>query len=245
MNREDLSVRGEPALHGDAAAQHDPAERTAAGSLPPEEIDALRDSVFNEPHLDPQREAARFRAWLAAKRRECSLTGNLLATLAAGLVAGPFAVLGAFAAGNPSAFRAVYIVLFGPVVEEMLKQSGMLYLLERKPYRVFSSWQFPVAAVLSAFVFASIENLLYIHQFASVYTEAARLAQFSLFRWKVCTALHICCALIASLGLRRVWREQLATGRPADVSTAFPMFAAAMAVHGVYNLGALFLSDIF
>lgn len=166
------------------------------------------------------------------------MAGNLSFTVAAALIGGPFAIIGAFMSGRQSIFGAVYVILFGPVIEELLKQSGMVFLLEKKPYRVFASWQFVFCAAMSALFFATIENLLYIH----LYSADMKIADpefFATFRWTVCTALHVCCSVIASLGLIKVWKKQLSDGRPADLSIAYPHFLIAIAVHGCYNFIAI------
>ena len=62
--------------------------------------------------------------------------------------------------------RYLYLIVFGPVIEELAKQSGMTYLLEKKPYRVFAAWQFLFVALLSGLGFAVIENLVYIYVYA-------------------------------------------------------------------------------
>lgn len=243
MKRNYLSVHDEPALS--AKAQADPSEFTAATLQPQEEIDRIRDSALNEPHFGDTERPEAFRAWTETRRAATTRSFSLLLTIVAGLVAGLFAVIGALVTGNPSFFAVIYILLFGPIVEEILKQAGMIYLLERRPYNLFAGWQFPLAAILAALVFASIENHLYIYRFAAFTDDAARVAEFALFRWKVCTALHVGCAIVASFGLRRAWREQTESGRPADLSLAFPLFTVAIVIHGIYNLWALFWTDIF
>lgn len=243
MKRNYLSVHDEPAFS--AKAQADPAEHTAATLHPQEEIDRIRDSALNEPHFGHTARPEAFREWTATKRAATTRGFSLLLTVTAGMVAGPFAVLGALVTGNPSLFAVVYIILFGPIIEEILKQAGMIYLLERRPYNLFAGWQFPLAAILAALVFASIENYLYIYRFSAFTADAARVAEFAMFRWKVCTALHVGCAVVASFGLRRVWREQTESGKPADLSLSFPLFTVAIVIHGLYNLFALFLTDIF
>ena len=112
-------------------------------------------------------------------------------------IAGPFAAMGAFMSGRQTVFRILYLILFAPVIEELLKQSGMIYLLEKKPYRIFSGGQFIVAAIISAGVFASIENLLYIHFYSNGQTFES-FSDFCCFRWGVCTSLHVVCSVIAS-----------------------------------------------
>ena len=97
---------------------------------------------------------------------------------------------------------------------------------------------------MSALIFATVENLVYIH----VYALASPLdhpAMFAEFRWTVCTALHVSCSVIASLGLIRVWHRMNERGEPADLAHAYPLFAIAMALHGLYNGAALFLGDLF
>ena len=91
-------------------------------------------------------------------------------------------------------------------------------------------------------MFATIENLVYIHLYARLggVADVARLAEF---RWAVCTPLHVGCSLIASVGLMRAWVRHQAAGRPLELSDAFGWFALAIGVHGLYNfVAAIFLS---
>jgi hypothetical protein len=202
-----------------------------------DELSTIRDSVFNEPSCigGGELKQDQLRSWIAAKRRQCTPAGSLGITLLAALAAGPFAVLGAFMMGRPTLYAVLYAVLFAPVIEELLKQSGMIYLLEKHPYRLFTGWQFVAAAVISAGVFAVLENLIYIY----VYVDADMLSDpgaFARFRWTVCPLVHILCSVIASCGLIRVWKRQLQDGRAADLAHGFAPFAVAMTIHGLYNL---------
>ncbi|MHC4476525.1 MAG: PrsW family glutamic-type intramembrane protease [Planctomycetota bacterium] len=208
------------------------------------ELASIRDSVRNEPAITSKEDQPYLGDWIEQKRAQCSVPGNLGVVFLAAILAGPFAILGAFMAARDVWYGVLYVVVFGPVLEELLKQSGMIYLLEEKPYRVFAAWQFVFSALVAALVFATIENLLYIN----VYIHPATLKApevFAGFRWTVCTAVHLFCSAIASLGMIRVWKKQLRDGKPADLSVAFAYFAVAMAVHGAYNLTALFLNKYF
>jgi len=244
MKDEYFSINDEPALGG-GRFEPDPAERKAAavGSAP-SELEAIRDSVTSEPALPEHRDVGRWPQWLARKRSQCTLSGNLSFTLGAALLGGPFAILGALLTTQQGIGQFVYPIVFAPVVEELLKQSGMIYLLEKKPYRVFTSWQFVFAAVVSALTFASIENLVYIQGHA-LHAGAEDIARMSHFRWTVCTSVHVVCATIASGGMIRVWRRQLQQARPAKLSDALGFFSAAMIVHGVYNTWAMFFGPEF
>ena len=219
-----------------------------------DEISTIRDSVSNEPAFIGELKQADLAQWLAEKRAQCTPAGNLTVTLAAAFVAGLFAVAGALIESlnlsltlNPVVRMVVYVLymfLYGPIVEELLKQSGMIYLLEKKPYRLFSAWQFVLAAAISALIFSATENLLYIHWYAASQTLNNPHA-FACFRWIVCTLLHVTCSMIASFGLIRVWKRQLADGRAANLAHGFYPFAIAMGLHGLYNLAIVLLNPKF
>ena len=239
MDDKYLSIDHEPALSGEGP-QLDPSERRAAlTGRPPDEIEALRDSVASEPALPQHLDPGRWKRWWDERRRQCSPAGNLTVTVLAAVLSGPFAVVGALFTGRPTISGYVYDVIFAPVIEELLKQSGMTYLLEKQPYRLFAAWQFVFAAMISGLAFGAFENLVWVNHYAPT-AGAKDVSVMAAFRWTVCTP-HVGCAIIASLGLIRVWRRQLDDGRPADLSAAFPWFAAAMVVHGLYNLGAVFV----
>src|SRR5690606_37992269 len=160
--------------------------------------------------------------------------GTWAVTTLAAVLGGPLAIVGALLASKPGSLPTLYLVLFGPVIEEILKQSGMTFLIEKKPWRVVGAWQFIYCAVAAGLAFAAIENVIYLHLSAPLQgiSDIARLAAF---RWTVCTALHVGCALIASLGLIRAWRQQSVTGGPIELGYAYPYLVAAIAIHGLYN----------
>lgn len=245
--KDPFSISDEPAFQGNGF-ERDPSESTADRRInPTSELEKLRDTVWNEPHLDSPVGEERFADWLHQKRQLCSERGNLFSTIVASVAGGLFAVAGAFLAyfiappgSHPGSFVAI---LFAPVSEELLKQSGMIYLLEKHPYRIFSGYQFIFAALGSALVFAVLENLLYTHVYVSP-SQVPDFALFVRFRWSVCTTLHVCCSLIASLGLRKIWTACTLQNRPAELLPAFRYFAIAMGVHGTYNLFAT-LADPF
>ena len=98
--------------------------------------------------------------------------------------------------------------------------------------------------MLSALIFATIENLLYLNVYVPT-TASAKLEALAQFRWRVCTTLHVTCALVASLGVAQAWKQQLRDGQPVQLSIAYPYFVTAIAMHGVYNFIALNLGDLF
>lgn len=240
MDDKYFSVDHEPALSG-GRFEPDPAEERAAPvDRPASEVEALRDSVAAEPALPAHADPQQWNRWLDAKRRQCTPAGNLAVTLVVALASGPFAILGALMTGRQDVPGYLYAIVFGPVVEELLKQSGMTYLLEQKPYRVFAVWQFPFAAAMAGLTFGAIENLVYLHVYAPA-GGVRDIETLAAFRWAVCVPLHVVCATIASLGLVRAWRRQLDQGGAVELSAAFPWFVVAVVLHGTYNLAAVFI----
>ena len=211
MRKDYLSARDEPVFRQPSLGDRDPSERKVE-HMPDEadELERLRDSVFCEPTFSGTDEGGATGEWLAERRRTCTLGGTVAVTVLAGLLSAPFAILGAFLTSLRGYRGLVYALVFAPVAEEWLKQSGMVFLLERKPHRIVSAAQFVAAAVLSAVAFATLENLLYIN----VYVRDPRVLTPELyrhFRWVVCTGVHVACSLICAVGLIRVWHRQLLT----------------------------------
>ena len=235
MSKDYFSVASEPALHAENIRETVQAELAVDTAEVPE-IERIRDSVYSEPGFAGSGQGGdRYREWLERQARTVGNGKVIGVTLLAGLLGGLVSVPGAFLAGYQSAFQAFYLVLFGPVIEEFMKQSGMIFLLEKKPYMLKRSWQFWLAALLASLIFASLENLLYGHFYLRSLAPD-KLAAIMAFRWKYCTALHVGCALIAAAGLQQAWKRHLVRGVPAEFGDAFPGMTAAMAVHGLYNL---------
>jgi hypothetical protein len=248
--KQDLfSVEDEPALGAGGTHQLDPSEAKAARRearelmKSPAEIDMLRDSVLSEPSLDPEtRRQVRggfpeFRDWLLEKKARVGTGALVVVTLLAGIAGGPYSIIGALLQGGVQhpLFFWFYAIVMGPVVEEMLKQSGALFLLERRPWWLKSGWQFPVIALISAALFATIENWIYIagplqDLKGEAFTEAVN------FRWRYCTVLHIGCSLLASVGMWCVWRRQVRDGAPAQLHHGYRWIVAAVVCHALYNL---------
>ena len=169
---------------------------------------------------------------------------SILAGVAGGVFAVPAVILneiaGAFSAVSLLSAGAFVLVVLGPFAEETLKQSGAIFQLEKMRGSLRYGWQFFLSGMMGGLVFSVLENLIYRYVYlASLPPE--KLAAAMAFRWAVCTALHMLCPLVSSMGLRRVWRDSLEKERPCRISDAFPYFAAAAFIHGLYNLSMLLL----
>jgi RsiW-degrading membrane proteinase PrsW (M82 family) len=120
-------------------------------------------------------------------------------------------------------------VLVAPAIEEVCKPIGVIFMLERRSHWLRSRGEVVFMAALGALVFATLENLVYVH----VYHPEGGPA-FVLFRYTVCTALHLTASTIFGLGLARLWRR-VRQGGPFDVEGCLGYFAAAVILHAAYN----------
>ena len=149
------------------------------------------------------------------------------------IVAGPFAILGAFLGSGAgiSLVALLLVVSVGPLVEEMLKASGALYLAEQRPWLVPAGWTLPVVTLSAGVVFAVIENLVYLNIYIPDPTQ-----EIIRWRWIAGPILHGGASLVAGLGIRRMWKITHTNLTPPRLRHAAPYLIAAVVVHGLYNL---------
>ena len=207
------------------------------------EDERVEHTVWDEPGLSPVLAGAvppaelTYRRWLEKRRGQVSPAKSWMVTFLVVLVAGPWAFLGAFWGRGQTAFSIVALVLFGPIVEEMMKNAVGLYVVEKRPFLFRSSGQIAVCALAGGFVFAALENLLYL----GVYTSSASIALVQ-WRWTVCVAMHMGCSLIVGMGLIRIWRDTWQRLARPRITLGFPFIVAAVIAHGAYNGFALVLA---
>lgn len=122
------------------------------------------------------------------------------------------------------------VVVVAPAVEEICKPLGIVFLLDKRPKWLRSGREIVVLAMMSGFVFASLENLLYIF----VNNPDGSL-KFILWRLIVCTGMHVTCSTIFGVGLVKMWKHIQAKGGHFDIDVCFRYYVIAAVVHGSYN----------
>ena len=127
------------------------------------------------------------------------------------------------------------LVAVAPAVEEICKPLAIVFLLDKRPRWLRSPWEIIALAAVSAVVFATLENLLYI--FVN-YRQGS--AAFVLYRLTVCTAVHVAASVVFGFGLVKMWRHIRASGGRFDIDVCFRYYVAAAVIHGCYN-GTAFL----
>ena len=241
-----FSVEDEVALHPEQNR-----ERTHAEKLPeaPEKEADSGACYYSSTAFEPgvgNGDSPEYRELVRLEQKSCPASLAPLISILAGVAGGFFAIPAVFLDmyGSSLGFWLVLgagvVVIVGPFTEEILKQSGAVFQLEKMRGSIRYDWQFFLSGVLGGAVFAVLENLIY--QFLYLRNlQPEKLAAVMAFRWTICTALHILCTVISSMGLRRMWRTSLDKERPFRLSEAFPWFAAATVVHGLYNLSMMLL----
>ncbi len=217
-----------PTDHGAGALAQEPAHGGAVEGDPFQ-------SVGDEPALAgvAAASAATFHDHVLAMRARTTASQRRIAWMVAAAVGGPFAIVGAFLAPSLGAAGIGLLgpVLVAPLVEEMLKISGALYLAERRPWLVWESFTLPFIALAAGLFFAVVENVLYLN----VYFPDPDIALIR-WRWVAGPLLHGGASFIAGIGVAKIWERVQAGDGHAVLRPGLPWIVGAMVVHGLYNL---------
>lgn len=249
MNRpsDDPSIEHEPHLRGGGFAP-DPSEPAARRKVEnathkQTDDDHVEHTVWDEPGLsrdlagDAPSDSLTYARWIERRTAETSAGYSWAIAALVAIAAGPWAILGAFAGSGRSMFGIAMIVVFGPVTEEMMKVAAALWVVEKRPFLFRSRVQIAVCVLAGGFVFAAVENVLYIYVYMDEPTEL-----LIRWRWTICVALHMSCSFVAGLGLMRCWRSTIENRTRPKLSTGAVYMVIAIVIHGVYNSFAVLLS---
>ena len=154
------------------------------------------------------------------------------------LYAGFLSVVCAFFGEHRDKSRMIVLstAVIAPLVEEFGKVILPLMTLEKKPWRFASDNAILGVCLVSGFVFATIENLLYFF----VYIPKDELTAGTVaFRLTACTALHMIGTALSGYGLARCWRRAHDARTETDLRPAMRWLIAAVILHGLFNAAAI------
>ncbi len=169
-----------------------------------------------------------WRDWYERRRAGVAAWQSWMLFALVALFSGPLAIIGTLISGHGGGI--LRSTVFGPTIEEMLKIGVLAFLVETRPYLLRGAWQIRVAALASALAFATIENLVYIFWYLD---DPSR--SLVLWRWSVCTSLHVVATCIAAQGIVRVYTRSHRTLARPDLAHGFRWLVAAIALHALYN----------
>ncbi len=154
------------------------------------------------------------------------------------LIAALGGVAGTIAAIWEESTRATWLmaVLVAPAIEEICKPIAIVLLLDKRPHWLRRRSEIFVLVILSAAVFATLENLLYVFAYAP---DAG--PDFVLWRFTVCTTLHLTASGVFGLGLGKMWEHQRTHGGRFDIDVCFRYYVVAVALHAAYNAAVMVL----
>ena len=253
----DQSIHAEPtlsAMRGELDAQRDQTQGKAYAKIEDEHLgesfaEEAERSVFDEPTFSEElggevpENALTYERFLNEQLNATSAFESWFSTGVLAASSGIFAILGTFLSsmismGWSGQIQLFVLVVFTPVVEEVMKTSLLLWGVEQKPYLFRSPKQLLIIGAFSGLVFASVENVLYL----KVYIEEPS-SFIIVWRWTVCVALHTTTTTIATVGLVKIWKRVMRTGQFARAEIGARYLFVAIVVHGIYN-GSMYLLGV-
>jgi PrsW family intramembrane metalloprotease len=237
LNNQKMKPKSDP--------RHDQAESSARARIDDEHLgesfaEEAERSVFDEPTYSKELagevplNALTYEKYLAEQLDATTVFESWFWTAVLASMSGLLAILGTFASsfifGLESRVQFLAIVVFAPVVEEVMKTALLLWCVEQKPYLFRSPMQLIIIGAFSGLMFAAAENILYL----KVYIDEPSMF-IIVWRWTVCVALHMTTTSVASIGLVLIWRRVMQTGKFANAELGARYLLAAIVLHGGYN----------
>jgi RsiW-degrading membrane proteinase PrsW (M82 family) len=181
------------------------------------------------PAVHPSRAAVR-----AAGPTTSRLGLDLLAVSMA-LIGGLLALAGAFFQELQSGFGIFLLVLAAPVIEEVLKPSGIYLLLVRWPRALRGQLHTALLCAISGAVFGILESLIYVELYYPNGSDA-----FVLFRFTVTPIMHATASFIVGYGLSQGLVDW-ANGRSRLSKHTRNCYILGIGLHASYNASVLIL----
>lgn len=173
-----------------------------------------------------------FKSWYEERRKSATNAKFVSILFALFFVTGLFAVIGTFLSQiMPASFGMIVV---GPTMAEILKIALILLIVETRPYYIRREVELTYLAIAAALGFALVSNLIHLNVLSANPTYAQ-----AMWRWSVCTLLHVACTVIASGGVVAAWRAADEQKRAPTMRLLINPLAIAIAIHGGYNAIAI------
>ena len=162
----------------------------------------------------------------------------------------PLHLLGAYvfsALGSALAIGLAFTVMFlpdlnwtlllSPLVQQVAKPAGVLFLLQRRPLWFRGGAHVVAASLLAAVVFGALESLAWI---GYKHLEGHTFAHFLSYRCAANMVMHVVSTAVLSIGLARSYRPGYRHGL-LEARKLLPFFVAAILIHLALNVGLRYL----
>jgi RsiW-degrading membrane proteinase PrsW (M82 family) len=153
------------------------------------------------------------------------------------LIGGVFGIIAAVFQEAQAGILVAFIA--APIIEEFLKPSGVYALLIWWPHLLKNQVCTALLAACGGLAFGYIESLVYI----KVYIIDPS-PEYVLFRLTATPALHVIASFIFGMGINQGVIDSI-NGKKPLLQGSRKWFAAAIALHALYNIGATVVSVVF
>jgi len=147
-------------------------------------------------------------------------------------------VLGVLGAIIQEWSQASLLVAFvaAPMIEEVMKPSGVYLLLVRWPQVLTSRLFTALLAALGGLSFAVIENIIYLQFYFPEHTQT-----LVLFRYSACLATHVVCSFILGFGINQKLLASV-RGEIPFLKGNKKFFFIPMIIHSLFNIMAVLVA---
>jgi len=165
---------------------------------------------------------------LPAPQRGAGTFGQVFA-VAIALLGGAFGILGAFVQELQTGGLLLLPFLGAPIIEELVKPSGVYLLLARWPRLLRGQLHTALLAAAAGLSFGLVEALVYV----KVYVPDAP-AWFVTYRFTLPLILHATASFIVGLGINRGLLDWARRGSPLPKATR-NFYLAGIGLHAAFN----------
>jgi RsiW-degrading membrane proteinase PrsW (M82 family) len=148
-------------------------------------------------------------------------------------------ILGILGAAIQELSYASLLVAFvaAPMIEEVMKPSGVYLLLVRWP-RVLTSRLYTASlAAIGGLSFAVIENIIYLQFYFPEHTQT-----LAVFRYSACLIMHVICSFILGFGINQRLLASI-RGEIPFLKGNKKFFFIPMIIHSLFNITAVLVES--
>jgi len=125
----------------------------------------------------------------------------------------------------------------GPMIEEVMKPSGVYILLVWWPQVLTSRIYTAFLAALGGLSFAVLENIIYLRLYFPEHTQT-----LAIFRYSACLTMHIVCSFILGFGINQKLLASV-RGESPLLKGNKKFFFTPMIIHSLFNIMAVLIES--
>jgi len=149
---------------------------------------------------------------------------------------GVFGILGAIIQElSQGSFLVAFVA--APMIEEVMKPSGVYILLVRWPQVLTSRIYTALLAAVGGLFFAVVENIIYLQFYFPEHTQT-----LVMFRYSACLTMHVVCSFILGFGINQKLLASV-RGEIPLLKGNKKFFLIPMVLHSLFNIMAVLVGS--